>query len=138
MEIHPPEKPIHSVKDFLLQLATITVGILIALSLEGALEWSHHRTLVSEAQENLRHEIADNRQEIDKVLGGIPNLRKNEEAALQLIEDLLAHRARGGHKLDFTYDLGLLGATGWSTAQAAGAVVYMPYREVQKYATIYL
>jgi len=29
MEIHPPEKPIHTVKDSLLQLTTITAGILI-------------------------------------------------------------------------------------------------------------
>ena len=50
MEIHPPEKPIHTVRDFLLQLMTITAGILIALSLEGAIEWSQHRTLVSEVK----------------------------------------------------------------------------------------
>ena len=137
MEIHPPEKPIHSVKDFFVQLMTITAGILIALSLEGALQWSHHRALVSEAKENLRHEILDNKREIDKVLAEIPVLKNNQEAALQFIEDLRAHRARGHHKLDFTYDLGLLSATAWSTAQAAGAVVYMPYRDVQKYATIY-
>ena len=137
MEIHPPEKPIHTFKDFLVQLMTITAGILIALSLEGALEWSHHRTLVSEAKENLRHEILDNKREIDKVLAGIPALKTNEEAALQLIEGLLAHRARGIHKLDFSYGLGLPSATAWSTAQAAGAVVYMPYKDVQKYATIY-
>jgi hypothetical protein len=35
MEIHPPHA-IHSAKDFLLQLLTITIGILIALALEGA------------------------------------------------------------------------------------------------------
>jgi hypothetical protein len=137
MEIHPPEKPIHTVKDFFLQLTTITIGILIALSLEGALEWSHHRTLVSEAKENLRREILNNKQTIDKALSGVPNLRNNEEAAIQFIEDLRAHRAKGHRRLEFTYGLALLSNTSWSTAQAAGALAYMPYQEVQKYTTIY-
>ncbi|HEY1205760.1 MAG: hypothetical protein ABSH46_12210 [Bryobacteraceae bacterium] len=137
MEIHPPEKPIHTVKDFLLQLLTITVGILIALSLEGAIEWSHHRSLVSEAKENLRQEILDNKREIGKFLAGAPDLRKNEEGAIQFIEDLRAHRAKGHHKLDFSCYFALLSGTSWGTAQAAGAVAYMPYRDVQSYAGIY-
>jgi hypothetical protein len=33
VEIHPPHRPIHSVQDFVLQLLTITAGVLIALSL---------------------------------------------------------------------------------------------------------
>ncbi len=137
MEIHPPEKPIHSVKDFLVQLMTITVGILIALSLEGALEWSHHRALVSEAKENLRQEILDNKREIDKVLAGVPSLRKNEEAAIQFIGDLKAHRAKGRHELNYTYYFSVLSGTNWGTAQAAGAVAHMEYRDVQRYASIY-
>jgi hypothetical protein len=137
MEIHPPERPIHTVKDFLVHLMTITIGILIALSLEGALEWSHHRTLVSEAKENLRQEIVDSKREIGKFLAGVPNLRMNEETALQFIEDLGAHRAKGHHKLDFSTYVAVPGDTSWTTAQDAGAVAYMPYRDVQKYASIY-
>ena len=33
MDIHPPEGPVHSFKDFLFHLLTVTIGILIALSL---------------------------------------------------------------------------------------------------------
>jgi hypothetical protein len=139
MEIHPPEKPIHTVKDFLLQLMTITIGILIALSLEGALEWQHHRALVSEARENLRQEMMNNKREIDKILAGLPGLKTNEEAAVRLIDDLQAHKAKEHRtqSLNFTYYLGLLSNTGWNTAQAAGAVAHMPYPDVQKYSDLY-
>ena len=136
MEIHPPEKPIHTVKDFLLQLTTITAGILIALSLEGTIKWSHHRALVGEAKENLRQEILANKREIDKALALCPGLRENLEAAIQFIEDLRAHRAKHG-KLDFTYYHALPTDIAWSAAQAAGAVTYMPYRDIQEYASIY-
>ncbi len=53
MDIHGPQGPIQSVKHFFLHLLTITIGILIALSLEGIVEWAHHRSLVSEARMNL-------------------------------------------------------------------------------------
>jgi hypothetical protein len=140
MEIHPPEKPIHTVKDFLLQLTTITIGILIALSLEAAVEWSHHRTLVSEAKENLSREILNNRAEAEKILSAIPKLRANEEKALQFIDDLRGHRLQNRNEkgvLDFSYYLGLMSSTGWSTAQASGAVTHMSYPDVQKYADLY-
>ena len=57
MDIHPPH-PIHTWKDFGIQLVTITAGILIALSLEGVRESIHDRAIVREARENIRREIA--------------------------------------------------------------------------------
>jgi hypothetical protein len=49
MDVQPPQQPIHSVKDFLLHLLTITVGLLIALALEAAVQYLHHRSLVRDA-----------------------------------------------------------------------------------------
>jgi hypothetical protein len=57
MEIHPPHGSIHSLKDFFLQLATITAGVLIALLLEGLVEWNHNRGLVHEARTTIGREI---------------------------------------------------------------------------------
>ena len=56
MEIHAPKAP-HSLKEFLRELITITAGILVALSLEGVIEWNHHRHLVRESRENIHTEI---------------------------------------------------------------------------------
>src|SRR5262245_25696016 len=61
VEIHPPHAAAHSLKEFLLQLLTITAGVLIALLIEGMVEWNHHRTLVREAKEMIAREIADNK-----------------------------------------------------------------------------
>src|SRR5438270_535948 len=57
MEIHTPERPPLSMKEFGIQLATITIGILIALSLEGVTQWLHHRSLVREARANLASKL---------------------------------------------------------------------------------
>ena len=51
MEIHAPRHPILTLKEALVHLCIVTIGILIALSFEGALEWVHHRQLVREARQ---------------------------------------------------------------------------------------
>lgn len=65
MEIHAPEGPVTSLKEFLVHIGIVTIGILIALSLEGLLEWHHHRELVEEARANIASEIRDNRKDLD-------------------------------------------------------------------------
>ena len=50
----------HGWRDFLLHLFTITVGLLIALSLEGLVEWQHHRHLVHDAEKSPHAEISSN------------------------------------------------------------------------------
>src|SRR5215831_16086023 len=68
MEIHAPDKPILTVKEAIVHLSIVTAGILIALSLEGLVEWRHHRSLVREARENIAAEMQDNRKELQKAL----------------------------------------------------------------------
>ena len=55
MDIHPPSGPVHSFRDFCLHLLTVILGILIALSLEGLIEWRHHRSLAQLRQVRARH-----------------------------------------------------------------------------------
>jgi TolA-binding protein len=62
MDVHPPHGPIRSWKDFTLHLLTITIGLLIALALEAAVQSLHHRHMVSEARVNLRREIVENQK----------------------------------------------------------------------------
>ena len=61
MEIHPPEGPVRSVKDFAVHLSMITLGIVIALALEGGLEMIHHHEQVAELRRSFRPEMTDHR-----------------------------------------------------------------------------
>jgi hypothetical protein len=61
MELHAPESPIHSFKDFAIHIAVVTCGILIALGLEGVREAVHNHALVRETRENVRFEMNINR-----------------------------------------------------------------------------
>jgi hypothetical protein len=67
LDVHPPHEPAYTWRDFFVHLATITIGLFIALTLEGCVEWTHHRHLVREARDNLRSEIEENQKELREV-----------------------------------------------------------------------
>jgi len=50
LDVHAPHQKVHTWKDFLIHIAAITIGLLIALALEATVEWRHHK---HEAQEAL-------------------------------------------------------------------------------------
>jgi hypothetical protein len=136
MDIHPPH-PIHSWKDFGVQLITITAGILIALSLEGVRESIHDRALVREARENIHREIADNKHEVDNEISAIPARSKRLDTALRLANELLKTKHTDIAQISLELEFPTLSPASWQTAERTGALAHMDYAEVQKYATLY-
>jgi len=138
MDIHPPQGPVRSFKDFVLHLLAVIIGILIALSLEGLLEWHHHRTLVQEARSNLASEIRENRQRLTKGLDSAPDAEQRLKATIETIDNYRKKPADRTPNLDWSFGLFPLNATAWSTAASTGAVSYMNYSEVQGYTRVYV
>jgi hypothetical protein len=68
MEVHAPHEPIHSWRDFILHIVTITIGLLIALGLEAGVEALHHRHLRNETRAKLRNEIIEDQKQLPKNL----------------------------------------------------------------------
>jgi hypothetical protein len=134
MEIHVPDQPVHTWRDYLRHIVIVTIGILIALSLEGVLEWRHHRAMVREARENIRREITGNLENVQKLLA-------DQERAEREIADMLAFiDAPPGSRpkpAGFFMPLKLISAASWNSAQVTGAVTYMSFDEVQGYAAVY-
>lgn len=138
MEIHPIHGSVLTLREFFVHLSIITLGILIALSLEGLLEWQHHRSLVREARENLAREISHNQKVVEKDLADI---RKSEEELNKIIDTmqkLEKDRKLAGH-VDLNYSFGFDNPyfTSWNTANRSGAIQYMNYDEVEKYTETY-
>jgi hypothetical protein len=137
VEIHPPHESIHSWKDFVLQLGTITAGVLIALSLEGVRESFHNRALVREARENIRREITDNKRELDDEIAHMDERGKKLDVTLRFANDLLKTKRTDIQQIDLGLEFPTLRAASWQTAERTGAFAHMDYAEVQKYANIY-
>lgn len=139
MDIHPPHGSIHSFKDFCLHLLTVILGILIALSLEGLIEWRHHRSLAEEARSNLTAEIRENRQLLTGGLAAAPAAEQRLKATIEAIEAYRKnHRDDRTSKLNWSFGLFPLSGTAWSTAASTGALGYMEYSNVQGYTRAYV
>jgi hypothetical protein len=137
VDVSPPQQPIHSWKDFVLHLLTITIGLFIALTLEAAIESMHHRHLVREARANLQGEIVENRK-----LYAI-NVLKLQLNRSQLAHDIEQLRElRDGRKLDnvdlsWSWDWNSYRDAAWKTAHESGAVSYMDSASLSTYSTVY-
>jgi hypothetical protein len=56
LDVHPPHAPTHTWRDFLIHIATIVIGLLIAIGLEQSVEAIHHRHERHQLEDNLRAE----------------------------------------------------------------------------------
>jgi hypothetical protein len=62
MDIHPPMKKMESLKEYAAHILIVTIGILIALGLEGIREsWREHAA-VREAKSSFHEELQRNQQ----------------------------------------------------------------------------
>ncbi|MEI9980453.1 MAG: hypothetical protein WDN23_15910 [Edaphobacter sp.] len=138
IEVHPPEHVLHSWRDFFVHLSTITIGLLIALSLEGCVEWRHHRHLVHEAEASLQGEIKTNAGD---VAGALEDARR-EQATLAgdigILKRIIANPKVENHE-EFTVNFRIrtFEDVSWKTAQSTGALGYMPYEQAHEYSNLY-
>lgn len=140
IDVHAPHERIAGFQDFLLHLLTITVGLLIALSLEGLVEWRHHVHLVEQARETLHAELVFNAGQFHNALQQVQEQRTIVDANLHALARI---QKNPSDKAAQNPDLGAaarqvdLRDTAWKTAQATGALGYMPYDEAERYADVY-
>lgn len=137
IEVHAPHNRIEGLRDFLVHLLTITIGLLIALGLEACVGWSHHRSLRREAEANIQHELADNQKELAKVRADSGREHQNLISILQFLEARLHQEPNSTKDIKISYTVGSMGNASWTTASATGALGYMEYSEVKRYADVY-
>jgi hypothetical protein len=137
LDVHPPHEKMHGMRDFLLHLFTITVGLLIALALEGCAERWHHRELRKEADANLRQEIRDNAKEIASAHIANASEQANLKKVLEFLKARKENRDYDIHEITLGFTIGDLKDASWKTASVTGALSYMEYDHVQRYAAAY-
>ncbi|MFN7925065.1 MAG: hypothetical protein U0Q16_33520 [Bryobacteraceae bacterium] len=137
MEIHPPSGPVSSPREFFIHMSMITMGILIALSLEGLREWYHHKALVREAKEMLATEMRENKGRVDDKRQKNVVVQKDIESAVAAVDGLLKTGKLTAKEMKVGYQSIGLQDSAWKTASITGAVGHMSYSEVKGYADVY-
>jgi hypothetical protein len=137
MDIHAPHEPVHTFKDFTIHIAIVTIGIIIALSLDGLRETFREHRLVRETRENFRKELQlSQRQmlfELARVTAGHDKLEalSNDAPALasQHPEQIVARLEAVGNPYFF------FSTNSWQSALSTGVLAHMGTDEVSAYAS---
>ena len=140
LDVHPPHRAIHGTGEFFLHLFTITVGLLIAVGIEGAVTRHEHTKLAEEAAETMTSEIRRNLANTKDALHDIESQQAKMKAnldGLAKIQENPKSPAANNTNIDASFGSTDFESTAWRTAQATNALAYMPYDQAQKFSGIY-
>jgi hypothetical protein len=141
LDVHGPHSSTHTWKDFFIHLATIVVGLLIAVGLEQTVEFVHHRHQLAETREALRVERDQNRKSFADDVG------ESRRQSAAMINNLIVLRYLQQHPGTSQDKLpGILvwhayrptySDSAWKTAQQSGVTALMPQAEVRANDVLY-
>lgn len=152
LDIHPIRHALGSWREFAFHIATITVGLLIAIALEQSVEKLHQLRERHQLQHDLLEEAAHNRETL------LSDLKlESEQAWFRAAMTATAATSQGGDRLTLTLPPtpcipGTLGANGtddtidtryfassdavWVTAKDAGLITRLPAEQARMYARL--
>jgi hypothetical protein len=127
---------VDSVRGFVLELIIVTVGVLIALSVDSARQWTQERTLVRQAKATIAQELMANKRDLDRKLADASTQSKTDNA-LRLVDQLLTVKKSAIDSFEVGFHLAELSDASWRTAERTGALSKMAYTDVQRYSQVY-
>jgi len=138
IEVHPPHEGVHSWRQFLIHIAAITIGLLIAIGLEQTVVYFHHRHQLQEARRELASELESNRRVVGINLETTRKIKSDLDADMALLRAPQEAPAPIGSKL--VYGLGNIwwpkDGT-WQAVKQNGSLGLMAHDELHYYVYIY-
>lgn len=143
MDIHPPAGAVHSFRDYCIHLSMVVVGILIALTLEGALERQHAHQLAERAARDMLAEIHSNQAQVEQSLASLERAKaqaqKLLEAQANAIEAQRHHASPSpeGPSESGSVSFPVLSSAAWDSALAMQAVGHIDVDSAEIFSRIY-
>jgi hypothetical protein len=136
LDVHAPHQAVHTWKDFFVHIATVVIGLLIAVALEQTVEFFHHRHEVAETRAALREEKQENialfHQNVEGHIGSMADLHNN----LRIFEYLRDHPGTPQEGLPGILYWPLFTKrprnAAWTTAEHTDVLSLMPRAEVSE------
>jgi hypothetical protein len=141
LEVHPAHHAASSWKEFFIHIATIVLGLLIAIALEQAVEYFHHRREVAEVREELRGEREANKESFKSETTNWRWETAELENNLTVLGYLQKHPCTPDEKLPGSLVWFHASApstqAAWDAAKNSGVTSLMHREEVEQYEDIY-
>jgi hypothetical protein len=141
IDIHDAHHAASTWKEFFIHIATIVLGLLIAVGLEHAVEYFHHRQEISETRDALRAERETNRKAFAYDTAAFRNEVQMMKNNLLVLTFLKQHPGTPEEKLPGTLAWG--GTTGrvvyvaWDAAQQSNMTQSMSRKEIADTSKLY-
>jgi hypothetical protein len=151
LDVHAPDATVHTWRDFFIHIATITIGLLIAIALEQCVEYLHHvhqrhdlqRDLLDEAKRNrdiLRVDIGLESQAawFRGVLTATKSIPASGQTAINLPSTPCIPGTVGANGMDAVVRTRYFAPSDavWTTARDAGLIIRLPVEEARMYARL--
>jgi hypothetical protein len=142
-DVHAPHQIIHTWKDFLVHIAAITIGLLLAVGLEQTVEYVHHRHQRSQIEEQMRLVFSGNissdaldLKRLADMRGALAALRGDIEARLRVRNDGAKAPVSGNR---ITIDILVMPSMApYDSAKENGTVGLLPVERIRIYNRVYL
>jgi len=142
LDVHPAHHAASSWREFFIHIATIVLGLIIAVGLEQSVEYFHHRHQIAELRDELRQEREANRKlfqneavhwrweavELQNNLMVLSYLQKHPGTPDEKLPGVLLW----GHRSELPTE------AAWNSAKTSGVTSLMPRDEVEQYETFYI
>jgi hypothetical protein len=122
---------------FATQFVLITSGILMALLVDSLIEVRRQNKLVAEAHAAIAAEVADNAKQLENAMPSLDSVEKTLYEMLQAIDEVLANGSTTLTYGSFNLIMPRLTRASWDSAERTGALGYMDYEQVRRYASLY-
>jgi len=141
MDVHPPHHAITTWRDFFIHIATIVVGLLIAIGLEQTVEWLHHVHQIREIRHNLHDELTANVASFHRNMHFVRHDRAMLENDLRVFQYLQQHPKASPEDLPgvvvWSGAISLTTRSAWDSIQQTEALTLMPEPEVETSRRVY-
>jgi hypothetical protein len=137
LDIHPPHHPASSWRDFFIHIATIVVGLLIAIGLEQTLEHLHDRHGIAKAREHIRIEVEVNQRILGSDQEQMTQVVAQMKRNLDILHALGTPQADAAATLSFSWNLQNFYDAAYHSAKDSGSLARMPYDESAMYGDAY-
>src|SRR3984957_20154491 len=141
LDVHAPHETVHTWKDFFIHLATIVIGLLIAVGLEQTVVYLHHRHQVAEMRKALDVERRINANEFGILTEDFHRVIPKLQANIAVYKYLQLHPGAPPEQwpglLRWVSISGFFFDSAWKTAQPRDVLQYMPRAEVLRQSELY-
>jgi hypothetical protein len=136
LDVHPAHHAATTWRDFFIHIATIVIGLLIAVGLEQTVEAIHHRHQLHLAREAIYEELMHDHAAIQYDVAALRTAEQAMRSNAILLQSPQPESAPGS-ALDYTWDLHYLRDDAWQDAKSSGAAGFMAPTERAQVAYVY-